>query len=153
MTLIDNAGAVWHRLWSVRLAVASAVMAAGQTALDMMQSGQPRPVIIMAFLLSVGSAIGRLVQQASLADAGAVPLTPAAPPAPAAAAQPSEHWGFLVFVLVAMATMGAVCGTALWGVVHAAKSALWIYCAGGAVVAMAFMVAVFLVARRDAASR
>ena len=66
LRLIADARKVWHRLWSVRFSLLSAVFAAGQTCLDYYTEGQPHIIVIGAFLLSLGSAAARLVDQPAL---------------------------------------------------------------------------------------
>lgn len=65
-TLIDNAGTVWHRLWSVRLSLLASSLGAVECGAQIYLSGQP-PLIAAGFtLLSLGSAVARLVAQPRL---------------------------------------------------------------------------------------
>jgi hypothetical protein len=66
MTLIDNAGQVWHRLWSVRLSLLSAVASAADAGWQAYITGQPRVVSIITFGISLGAAVSRVVAQPKL---------------------------------------------------------------------------------------
>lgn len=66
MTFIKDAKKIWHRLWSVRLALFSALIAVAQTCFDLYTSGTPHMTVIIAGLLGIAGAVSRLVDQPSL---------------------------------------------------------------------------------------
>jgi hypothetical protein len=66
MTLIEDAKAVWHKLWSVRLSLLAAAISTAQAAMDAANSGQARPAVIAAAIIAAASAIARLIQQPAL---------------------------------------------------------------------------------------
>ncbi|MEK7945713.1 hypothetical protein WKR98_13230 [Pigmentiphaga sp. YJ18] len=71
MRLIDDAHTVWHRLWSVRLALLSALFAAADVALPLWQGLLPaRTFAAISTLLAVAAAIARVIQQPALRGDG-----------------------------------------------------------------------------------
>ena len=66
MQLIDDAGKVWHRLWSVRLSLLAAVASAADAGWQAYITGQPRLVSIITFGISLGAAVSRVVAQPKL---------------------------------------------------------------------------------------
>jgi len=64
--LIPEARRLWHKLWSVRLSLISAVLATSQTCIDYYTEGQPRLIIIGTALISIGSALSRVIAQDEL---------------------------------------------------------------------------------------
>ena len=68
MKLIDGAGG-WHRLWSVRLALAGSVLNAGAIGWTVFQ-GTVNPLIYAAInmALGIGVAVFRVIQQPKLRD-------------------------------------------------------------------------------------
>lgn len=65
--LIPNSRKIWHRLWSVRLALLSSV--AGSSAAVFAFLGEQRgsfPLVILSSILSIGAAVARLVAQPKL---------------------------------------------------------------------------------------
>lgn len=73
MKLIDDAGRVWHKLWSVRLALLGALFSAAEFAVSLAPEavanvvGQGRFAAV-AFVVGIGAAIARLVQQLRLKE-------------------------------------------------------------------------------------
>jgi hypothetical protein len=64
MTLIDDARKVWHRLWSVRLALLSAGLSAAEFAMPYIAPVQPSGrFAALAALISVAAAVARIVAQ------------------------------------------------------------------------------------------
>lgn len=63
MKLIEDAGQVWHKLWSVRLAIAAALVSAAQAAWDAHESGQTRIGTLIAFGLAAAGGVARIVVQ------------------------------------------------------------------------------------------
>lgn len=71
MKLIDDAGQVWHRLWSLRLALLSAALNAGLVVATMALPSHTSvrvagAVGILAFASAVSSAYARVVRQPGL---------------------------------------------------------------------------------------
>jgi len=66
MTLIEDAGRTWHRLWSVRLSLLSALMSAADAGWQAYITGQPRIVSLATFGISAGAAVARVVTQRNL---------------------------------------------------------------------------------------
>jgi hypothetical protein len=63
MELIEDAGKVWHRLWSVRLSLLAAVASAGDAGWQAFVSGSPRVISLCTFGISLGAAVARIVAQ------------------------------------------------------------------------------------------
>ena len=68
MKLIKDWRYIWRRAWSVRLALISALFSAIETAMSYIASGEPRPFVICALLVSVATAVSRIVAQETLYD-------------------------------------------------------------------------------------
>jgi hypothetical protein len=67
MKLIDDAGAVWHRLWSVRLALLAAALDGANVLLGYLVPAHPRQSLaILAGGVAMAAAIARLVAQPKL---------------------------------------------------------------------------------------
>lgn len=70
MTFIEDAGKLWHRLWSVRLALLAALFSTGQLCIGYYAEGQSKTVIMGAAVFSLGSslasAFSRVVKQPKL---------------------------------------------------------------------------------------
>jgi hypothetical protein len=64
--LIDDAGRVWHRLWSVRLSLLAGLASAADAGWEAHVNGQPRLVSIATCLISFGAAAARIVAQPGL---------------------------------------------------------------------------------------
>lgn len=64
MTLIEDAGKVWHRLWSVRLSLLAAALGAADAAMPFIAPEHASPrFAAAAAAVSVGAALSRLVAQ------------------------------------------------------------------------------------------
>lgn len=67
MILIDDAGKVWHRLWSVRLAVLSAILSACEFAMQYLAPAHANgSFAAAAFFVSLASGVARIVAQPAL---------------------------------------------------------------------------------------
>lgn len=67
MRLIDDAGQVWHKLWSVRLALLAAGLGAVDAALPFVAPQHASPLFAaMTAAVSLAAGLARLVQQRSL---------------------------------------------------------------------------------------
>jgi len=67
MHLIDDAGRVWHRLWSVRLSLLAAALGAADALAGFLMPAHPRLIVALAATgLSFAAAIARLVAQPKL---------------------------------------------------------------------------------------
>lgn len=71
MQLIDDARKTWHRLWSVRLALLSALLSAAEFALPLVPDSVADVIgrgrfAAAAFAISVGAAVARVVSQPRL---------------------------------------------------------------------------------------
>lgn len=68
MTLIDNAGDVLRKAWSIKLSVLSAVFSAAEVALPFFTDFvPPRTMAIIAVFTAAGAAVARLVAQPKIA--------------------------------------------------------------------------------------
>jgi hypothetical protein len=67
--LIRNARRIWHRLWSVRLALLSSICSAVELGMSYYSTGQTPLFVIGAFVISLVGAWSRIVQQDEVADA------------------------------------------------------------------------------------
>lgn len=63
MKLIDDAGKLWHRLWSVRLSLLAAFGSAIEAAWMVYTTGQPPIIAIITLVISLGAAFSRMVAQ------------------------------------------------------------------------------------------
>lgn len=66
MQLINDWKRQFPRLWSVRLALLAAVLSAAEVGINVYITGQPPMMALSAMLVSLGSAIARIVAQPSL---------------------------------------------------------------------------------------
>ena len=67
MRLIDDAGRVWHRLWSVRLSILAALLGAADAALPFVAPEHASPVFAaLVAAVSLAAAGARLVAQPKL---------------------------------------------------------------------------------------
>lgn len=66
MELIDNAGKVWHRLWSVRLAGLSVLLSAVDAGWQVHVTGQPPLLALATAAISAGAGFSRVVAQPKL---------------------------------------------------------------------------------------
>ena len=68
MTLIDNAGEVLRKAWSIRLSILSAIFSAAEVALPFFTDFVPaHTMAIIAVLTAAGAAMARLIAQPKLA--------------------------------------------------------------------------------------
>jgi hypothetical protein len=72
MKLIDDANLVWHRLWSVRFALLSALFGLAAQLQDNLPAIRdfvtPKEFVALSIACGVASALSRVVKQASLPD-------------------------------------------------------------------------------------
>ena len=68
MQLIDDAGKVWHRLWSVRLSGVAVVASAVDAGWQVHVTGQPPLLALATAALSAGAGFSRLVAQPKLKE-------------------------------------------------------------------------------------
>ena len=66
MKLIDNAGQVWHRLWSVRLAALATIASAVDAGWQAYVTGQPPYIALVTAAIAAGAGFARLVAQPKL---------------------------------------------------------------------------------------
>lgn len=66
MTFIDDWKRQFPKLWSVRLALLAAVLSALEVGFNVYATGQPPLIALSAMLVSLGSAIARVVAQPAL---------------------------------------------------------------------------------------
>lgn len=69
MRLIDDAGRLWHRFWSVRFNLLSIALQAVYAAWQAWVTGNPPWVVLVTIILSAGSLVSRLVAQPKLTEA------------------------------------------------------------------------------------
>lgn len=62
MRLIDDAGQLWHRLWSVRLSLLAAALSALAAGLAMFQTTNLL-VVILAIVVNLAAGLARLIPQ------------------------------------------------------------------------------------------
>jgi membrane protein YdbS with pleckstrin-like domain len=70
LTLIEDAGRVWHKLWSVRLALVTALLSAAQAGWDAYTTGNSPIMAWVTFAIAVLTAVSRLVAQPSVTGNG-----------------------------------------------------------------------------------
>lgn len=61
--LIDDAGKVWHRFWSVRLSLLAAIASALDAGWEAYVTGEPPLIALLTLGISLGAAIARIVAQ------------------------------------------------------------------------------------------
>lgn len=67
MQLIDDASKIWHRLWSVRLAILAAVLGAIDAALPFVAPAHASPwFALLTMFVSLAAAGARMVRQPSV---------------------------------------------------------------------------------------
>lgn len=66
MKLIDDAGKVWHRLWSVRLSFIAVLASAIDAGWEVHVTGQPPILALVTAGISAGAGFARLVAQPKL---------------------------------------------------------------------------------------
>jgi hypothetical protein len=68
MQLIDDAGKVWHRLWSVRLSAVAVVASAVDAGWQVHVTGQPPILALVTAGISASAGFSRLVAQPKLKE-------------------------------------------------------------------------------------
>lgn len=68
MQLIDDAGKVWHKLWSVRLSAVAVVASAVDAGWQVHVTGQPPILALVTAGISAGAGFSRLVAQPKLRE-------------------------------------------------------------------------------------
>ena len=63
MTLIYNWRKLWLRLWSVKLSLLAALLSGFEVAFSVWIDGKPAVFAGVAFILSIGAAVARIVSQ------------------------------------------------------------------------------------------
>lgn len=63
MQLIDDAGKLWHRFYSVRFAALAVVASAADAGWEVHVSGQPPYLALLTSVFSAGAGFSRLVAQ------------------------------------------------------------------------------------------
>lgn len=63
MRLIDDAGTLWHKFWSVRLAALSVIVSAVDAGWQVHMTGQPPYLALATAAISAGAGFSRLVAQ------------------------------------------------------------------------------------------
>jgi len=63
MMLIEDAGKLWHRLWSVRLSAAAVLASAFDAGWQVHVTGQPPYLALATSAISAGAGFARLVAQ------------------------------------------------------------------------------------------
>lgn len=67
MKLIDNAGSIWHRLWSLRFSILAAVFAGIEVGLQVYMPEKPTPLFAaLSGLAAIAAGVSRVVLQESL---------------------------------------------------------------------------------------
>ena len=66
MALIKDARKIWHRLWSVRLAMLGVIFSSAQAGFEMYIDGQTHALSIVGALLFFATGVSRLVDQPKL---------------------------------------------------------------------------------------
>lgn len=70
MKLIDDWHLQFHKLWSVRLSLLAALGSAIETGMNLYATGTAPPLIVATCLISVCSAIARIVAQPAVTGNG-----------------------------------------------------------------------------------
>lgn len=70
MKLIDDWKRQFPRLWSVRFAMAAAVMSGVEVGMNVYLTGKPPTIAVIVMLVSAASAVSRVVAQPSLTGNG-----------------------------------------------------------------------------------
>ena len=63
MKLIDDAGSIWHKLWSVRLSAVAVLASAFDAGWQVHVTGQPPDLALATAAISAGAGFSRLVAQ------------------------------------------------------------------------------------------
>lgn len=73
LRLIKNARRIWHRLWSVRLSLLAAVLAAVESVFTYWTTGHAPLIVVGAGVVSLAASISRVVAQDALHEDEATP--------------------------------------------------------------------------------
>lgn len=68
MRFIDDAGRLWHRFWSVRLAALSVIASAADAGWQVHVTGQTPYIALATAAISAGAGFSRLIAQDTLRD-------------------------------------------------------------------------------------
>lgn len=68
MKLIEDAGAIWHKLWSVRLSAVAVLASAFDAGWQVHVTGQPPYLALATAAISAGAGFSRLVAQPKMHD-------------------------------------------------------------------------------------
>jgi hypothetical protein len=68
MQLIDDAGQLWHKFWSVRLSAVAVVASAVDAGWQVHVTGQPPYMALATAAISVGAGFSRVVAQPKLRE-------------------------------------------------------------------------------------
>jgi hypothetical protein len=68
MRLIDDAGVIWHKLWSVRLSAVAVLASAFDAGWQVHVTGQPPYLALATAAISAGAGFSRLVAQPKMRD-------------------------------------------------------------------------------------
>ena len=68
MKLIDDAGALWHKFWSVRLSAVAVIASAVDAGWQVHVTGQPPYLALATAALSAGAGFSRVVAQPKLRE-------------------------------------------------------------------------------------
>ncbi len=63
MRLIDDAGKLWHRFWSVRFSIVAVLVSAVDAGWQVHMTGQPPYLALLTAAISAGAGFSRLVAQ------------------------------------------------------------------------------------------
>lgn len=70
MQFIDDWKKTFPKLWSVRLALLSALASSIETGMNLYATGTAPPLVVAACLVSVGAAIARIIAQPAVTGNG-----------------------------------------------------------------------------------
>lgn len=68
MQLIDDAGQLWHKFWSVRLSAVAVVASAVDAGWQVHVTGQPPYMALVTAAISAGAGFSRVVAQPKLRE-------------------------------------------------------------------------------------
>lgn len=68
MKLIDDAGTLWHKLWSVRLAIGGSIISAAETASAVYSADRPIWFPALLFAMCAAMGISRVIAQPNATD-------------------------------------------------------------------------------------
>lgn len=70
MKLIEDWKRLYLKLWSNKLSLVSALASAVEVAFDLATTGTAKPLVIVAFFVSLGASFARMVAQPSVTGNG-----------------------------------------------------------------------------------